>query len=200
MVNVRAGLVSRSIVPVMVLGLVGHLWASPAGARPVFNQSPAAMDRTFGRYWTKLTQRDSEGLYVTYIYSPAKLRQLFPGYTVTRFSLFYRNNQVRSANVALLDKSGGELILERDQIMSEKLEAKLFEGVLGYAAPTYKPLLEVTGVWPYYRNCLGDGVVSEYGQSAHTSILEGLTLAYEARCVRPYDKIQLQVGKGPSGG
>jgi hypothetical protein len=200
MANVIARLVSRSIVPVMVFGLLGHLWASPAAARPVFNQSPAAMDRTFGRYWTKLTQRDGEGLYITYTYSPTKLRQLFPGYKVTRFALFYRNNQVRSAIVDLLDKSGEELIIGRDRIVSEKLEAKFFEGVLGYAAPTYKPLFEMTGVAPAYSDCLGDGVVSEYGQSAHTNVLSGLRLTYEARCVRPYDKIQLQVEKGPSGG
>jgi hypothetical protein len=119
---------------------------------------------------------------------------------VKRFSLLYRNNQVRSASIDLAEKSGEELKIAPSRITSEKLEAKFFEGVLGYRTPTYKPLLEVTGVWPYYRNCLGDGVAAEYSQSAHTEIFGGLTLIYDARCVRPYDKIQLQVSKGPSGG
>jgi hypothetical protein len=199
MVNI-AGLVNRSLALVVVLVLLGNFWADPATARPVFNQSPETMDRAFGRYWTKLTQRDDQGLYVTYTYSPAKLRPLFLEYTVKRFSLFYRNNQVRSASIDLAEKSGEDLKIAPSRITSEKLEAKFFEGVLGYGAPTYKPLLEVTGVWPYYRNCLGDGVASEYSQSAHTEIFGGLTLIYDARCVRPYDKIQLQVSKGPSGG
>ncbi len=193
-------MVNRSIVSVMLLGLLGTFWAGPAAARPVFNQSPETMDRAFGRYWTKLTKHDAQGVYVTYTYSPAKLRPLFPGYTVTSFSLFYRNNQVLTANVVLTEKSGEDLKIGRDRMVSEKLQAKLFEGVLGYAAPTYKPLLEVTGVSPYYSDCLGDGVVAEYGQPTNNEIITGLRLVYEARCVRPYDKIQLQVEKGISGG
>jgi hypothetical protein len=102
--------------------------------------------------------------------------------------------------MVLSDKSGEPLVTDREKIVSEQLEAKFFEAIFGYRAPTYKPLLEVTGVWPVYRDCLGDGVTAEYGQSAHSQVLEGMTLLYEPRCVRPYDKIKLQVEKGPSGG
>ncbi len=199
MVNIVA-LVNRSIVSVTVLALLGTSWTAPALAKPVFNQSPETVDRALGRYWTKLTKRDDQGLYVTYTYSPAKLRRLFSDYKVTQFFLIYRNDKMQSVHMALSDKSGEPLVLERDRIVSEQLEAMFFEGVLGYRAPTYKPLWEATGVAPAYSDCLGDGVASEYGQSAHTRILEGLSLVYEARCVRPYDRIQLKVEKGPSGG
>jgi hypothetical protein len=86
MVKVLAGFVGRSILTASVLALLGTGWTAPVLAKPVFNQSPETVDRALGRYWTKLTKRDDQGLFVIYTYSPAKLRRLLPDYKVTRSS------------------------------------------------------------------------------------------------------------------
>jgi hypothetical protein len=195
----------RCFALVMLLAIVGFSMAQPVWAgRAVFNQTPEQIDRTFGRYWTKLTQRDGDGK--VYTYSPARFRAAFPNYPASRFVMIYRDGRVQSVQflpyptIAAAKAQEGPILSEQ-QIETEQMEAKVFEAVLGYRPAIYKPLHQITGVWPRYTTCLGDGVASQYALLVHSEMLtSGFTLFYDKQCEPPYDKIKLTIERGPSGG
>lgn len=163
----------------------------------VFNQTPETMDKAFGRYWTKLTREDSDGkAYVTYTYSPNKLRRLFPDYPALQFTMVYRDNRVQFVTFIPYEtaedaKNQNAPLIEQEEVISSKMEEKLFEYLFGYRPSIYKPLYEEAGLTYFYTNCLGDGVASSYGVTTHSRQMSDITLRYDQACEPPYERIKL---------
>jgi hypothetical protein len=135
-----------------------------AAGRYVLNQTPATIEKYFGRYWTKLTQTDSNGkTTVTYWYSPAKLRRLFPDRAKTTLSMIYIDNRVQSIeikpykNTNEIENYGAEI--DAETIQNLQMQERYFEAIFGYRPPTYKPLYLSYGSLYSYTNCLGNRTI-----------------------------------------
>jgi hypothetical protein len=175
--------------------------AQPAAAgRYVLDQTPATIEKSFGRYWTKLTRP----IGVTYTYSPAPLRKLFPAYPFATLSMFYVNGKVQRITTELYrtaqEKAAGEIKMESKTVIAQALEAKMFEAIFGYRPPIYKPLHLNYGLWNIYTNCLGNGVDSTYGVLWGDRFLDGISMTYNPACEPPYERIKYTEEQGPSGG
>lgn len=193
---------AMAIATLLVVGVRGQ----PAVAgRYVLNQSPATIERSFGRYWTKLTQTNQKGeKSVTYTYSPAQLRRFFPDSPFLSLSMTYVNDRVQSVTMrpykTAAEKRNDYIKVTSSTVTDQAMEAKLFEAIFGYRPPIYKPLYLNYGSFYRYINCLGDGVASGYSILQGDNLAEGVTLAYNPVCEPPYDRIKYTEEKGPSGG
>jgi hypothetical protein len=190
-------LAGRTLVAVALLIALVILPANTALAgQAVFNQTPETMDKAFGRYWTKLTREGSDGkAYVTYTYSPNKLRRRFPGYPASEFTMIYRDNRVQSVTFSPYKtaedaKNQYDPLIQQEEVISSKMEEKFFEYLFGYRPSIYKPLYEYEGNFYGYTNCLGDGVASDYVLS-YPRMIGGITLKYNQACEPPYERIKL---------
>ncbi len=173
--------------------------------RYVLNQRPATIERSFGRYWTKLTQTNEQGKkFVTYTYSPALLRRFFPDRPFISFSMVYVNDRVQSITMrpykTAQEQRNDNIQVTSNTVTDERMEAKLFEAIFGYRPPIYKPLYLNYGSFYSYINCLGDGVASSYSVLQGERLTDGITLTYNPLCEPPYTRIKYTEEKGPSGG
>jgi hypothetical protein len=189
-------------IAIIVLG--GQSQPALAG-RYVLNQSPAVIERSFGRYWTKLTQTNGKGeKTVTYTYSPAPLRRFFPDRRFATLSMVYVGDRVRSVTMqpyqTAQEQQQDYIKMTEGTVKGQGMEAKLFEGIFGYRPSIYKPLYLNYGSFYSYINCLGDGVASSYSIHLGERLADGITLAYNPACEPPYDRIKFTQEKGPSGG
>ncbi|MBW4538984.1 MAG: hypothetical protein KME43_07525 [Myxacorys chilensis ATA2-1-KO14] len=179
--------------------------AQPAAAgRYVLNQTPATIEKSFGRYWTKLTRKVEKDTYVTYTYSPAPLRKLFPAYSFATLSMLYVNGKVQRITMqpyrTAQEKAADEIKMESKTVIAQALEAKLFEVIFGYRPPIYKPLHLSYGIDYIYTNCLGDGVDSTYSIIRGDRFNGGISMTYNSACEPPYDRIKYTEDQGPIGG
>jgi hypothetical protein len=184
-------LIALVILPAIILPANSAL-----AGQAVFNQTPETMDKAFGRYWTKLTQEYDGKPYVTYTYSPNKLRRRLPGYPASEFTMIYRDNRVQSVTfrpykTAEDAKKQYDPLIQQEEVISSKMEEKLFEYLFGYRPSIYKPLYEEAGTAYSYTNCLGDGVASSYAVAHSTYLISGITLNYDQACEPPYERIKL---------
>jgi hypothetical protein len=199
---------SRFWVWMLALGVllaVGFREQPAFAGRYVLNQSPATIERSFGRYWTKLTQTDEKGgKSVIYTYSPAPLQRYFPDRPFATLSMTYRNDRVRSVTMkpyrTAEEQQKDYIKLTDKTVMDQAMEAKLFEAIFGYRPPIYKPLYLNYGSFYSYINCLGDGVASSYSIHLGERLDGGITLTYNPVCEPPYNRIRYKEEKGPSGG
>jgi hypothetical protein len=193
-------LIALVILPAIILPANSAL-----AGQAVFNQTPETMDKAFGRYWTKLTRENSDGkAYVTYTYSPNKLRRRFPDYPASEFTMIYRDNRVQSVTFSPYEtaedaKNHNAPLIQQEEIISRKMEEKLFEYLFGYRPSIYKPLYEQEGNFYGYTNCLGDGVASNYVLS-YPRMIGGITLNYNQACEPPYERIKLSIITSPNNG
>jgi hypothetical protein len=191
-------LAGRTLVAVALLIALVILPANTAIAgQAVFNQTPETMDKAFGRYWTKLTREGSDGkAYVTYTYSPNRLRRRLPAYPAAEFTMIYRDNRVQSVTFRPYKtvedaKNQNDPLIQQEEVISSKMEENLFEYLFGYRPSIYKPLYEEAGTAYSYVNCLGDGVASSYAVAHSTQLMSGITLTYNQSCEPPYERIKL---------
>lgn len=190
---------------IAVLLVIGMGNQSALAGRAVLNQSPATIEQSFGRYWTKLTQTNQNGeKSVTYTYSPAPFRRFFPDRPLTTLSMTYVNNRVRSVTMrpykTAQEKREDYIRMTGTTVTGQAMEAKVFEAIFGYRPSIYKPLYLNYGSFYSYINCLGDGVASSYSILQGERLTDGITLTYNPTCEPPYDRIQFKQEKGPSGG
>jgi hypothetical protein len=179
---------------ILVATILGsHSIAALALPAP-FNQTPATLEKRFGRYWTKLTTRDSDGTpLVTYTYSAARFRKLFPAYPASRLTIQYRNNQARLFQFqpykTVEARDMGEPLLSAD-MQGENWEAKLFEGLFGYRSLIYRSLISHPGEYESsFTNCLDDGVATSYSfYFLSQQWLDGIILTHNPLCKPPADR------------
>lgn len=198
-------IIKKSFILATVASLNSSLFIPEVAAgRYVLNQTPATIEKYFGRYWSKLTQTGANGkITVTYWYSPARLRRLFPDRAKTTLSMIYIDNRVQSIEIQPF-KSQNDITnysteIDNEVIQNIQMESRYFEAIFGYRPPIYKPLSLEYGSFYSYTNCLGNGVTSSY--SLHfSSRLNSMSFEYNAACEPPYDKIEFTEWKGPSGG
>jgi hypothetical protein len=182
------------------------LMSQPAQAgRLVLNQSPATIEKSFGKYWTKLTRMNGKEKTVTYTYSPTQVQSIFPKHPKTTLSMVYVNDKVQSVTISPYRteqerRNGATEITYPEQLITPEIEAKLFEGVFGFRAPIHKPLYLNYGSFYSYINCLGNGVASSYSIHLGERLVGGVTISYKSTCEPPYDRIRYTEEKGPSGG
>jgi hypothetical protein len=200
-------IVGTSVVLVSIALLNSSLFAPEveASGRYVLNQSPATIEKSFGRYWTKLTRKNEAGkVFVTYWYSPAKLRRLFPDRPATMLSMTYVDGRVQSIEIRPYktpqDVSEGSTLMTSEILNNLKMEERYFEAVFGYQPPINKPLYLNYGSFYSYQNCLGDGIVSAYTFHFNERLVSGISFGYNQVCEPPYDQIKFMEEKGPSGG
>jgi hypothetical protein len=177
---------------------------SAAAGRYVLNQTPATIEKSFGRYWTKLTRKGSDGkTYVKYWYSPAKLRRLFSDRPETELMMIYVDDRVQSIVISPYktpdEVTNGLIKMDSETLNQLKMEERYFEAIFGYRPPTYKPLHLDYGSYYSYQNCLGNGVVSNYSFHFNENF-SGIGFSYNKACEPPYDQIKFTDSKGPSGG
>ncbi|MGI0492209.1 hypothetical protein ACN4EG_10370 [Alkalinema pantanalense CENA528] len=161
-----------------------------SAGRAVLNQSPATIEKSFGRYWTKLTHRDPDGiLRVTYTYNPSKLRRIFPSYPKAKFFVIFVNDRAQSIHLTMDDNENAQ-----EFTYNSSDAAKFFEFIFGYRPAIHKPLFDrFTGNETIhdYVDCLGDGVATAYTiGGANQFLLGNAQLYYSQRCEPPYDRIQ----------
>lgn len=192
--------------------LLGLMQPLPAIAgRPIFNQTPETIEKSFGRYWTKRTfyEQDRNGKsipYVAYTYSPAGLRRAFPEFPKATLTMEYLNNRVVRASfspagkpetVANLFKSS-KTDTPSSLVRGKAIEARFFRYLLGYNSGIHKPIHYTGGNFgEVFNTCLGDGVISSYSTdnlenqlTTREPLIHLFTLAYTTACSRPYDKIE----------
>jgi hypothetical protein len=153
--------VSAALAGVMLAG-VGLGQPAIADARPVFGESPQAIESYFGPYWTRLTM----GANVTYTYSPGELTQIFPAANFSRFDINFENGQATSVNVLVTMTLSD--ILEGGY--PRDLDA-MFEYIFGYAPSSessvyqqrvYEEQFLVGGTLHGLHYCVNDGIVMFY--------------------------------------
>lgn len=164
------------------LTLTGLL-ANPARAgQPVLNQTPQAVERTFGPYQTRLTTPDG----VTYTYSATQLRQLFPQFPKTEWSITYVNNRAKYINLNIAANPNAD-----DFTYDQPEVAKFFQFVFGYQPPTWQELsVKFTGNETIhdYQYCLGDGVGTSFTRMGYKQFADFIQLYYDSRCEPPYSQ------------
>lgn len=197
----------RIFVALGAIVLLGHSLLAPeaVAGRYVLNQTPATIEKSFGRYWTKLTQKNDNGtVFVTYWYSPAKVRRLFPDRPATTLSMTYVDNRVQSIDIipykTKQDVADQSTPMNSRYLEDLKMQERYFEAVFGYRPPTYRALYLNYGSFYSYRNCLGNGVMSAYTFHFDERLVQGISFSYNAACEPPYDQIRFTEEKGPSGG
>lgn len=197
----QSGIWAIAIGVLLVMGL--NVQPALAG-RYVLNQNPTTIERSFGHYWTKLTQTDGKGeKSITYTYSPAPLQHFFPDRPFATLSMTYVNGRVHSVTMRpyRTAQEKRDDTIEADKTGTyQAMETQLFEAIFGYRPPIYKPLYLNYGSFYSYINCLGNGVASSYSILLGAHLDEGITLTYNPACEPPYDRIQYTEEKGPSGG
>lgn len=166
--------------------LLSGLCNPPAHAgRFVLNQSPTTIEGYFGHYWTRLSRPSPDGkTYVTYTYSPALVRRLFPGFGNSKFSMTYVDDRAQYIDIG----SGSNPIP-----YGPTQAARFFRYIFGYEPPTRRSLywkrLYVDNGEPVntYHSlyCLGDGIatgVDWVKPNAPRPLAINITLQYDARC------------------
>ena len=167
--------------------LLSSLRSEPAWAgRPIFNQTPQAIEHHFGHYQTRLTTPEG----VVYTYSPQGLRRLFPKFPQTRWSITYVNNRAKFINVDVSANSNVETFT-----YNQPEAAKLFRYLLGYEPPTWLELsrhFSGNETIYDYEYCLGDGVATSFTRLGYMQFTEFMRLYYTPRCEPPYRQGQFE--------
>lgn len=163
--------------------LIGVVAPTAEAGRYVLNQSPQTIKSYFGAPAKQILT--AEG--ITYVYSPAGFRRLFPEYSKSVFNVNFVNNRVKN------------IILETD--FSKKSPdflndikvnfSKFYNYIFGYEPSVWKQLSskfsgnETIYVYEY---CLGDGVATQFSMGgANQNVLGGAqTFYYDTRCEPPY--------------
>jgi hypothetical protein len=156
-----------------------------AAGRYVLNQSPQTIERYFGRYWTRLTLTGNGVTRVTYTYSPAGLRRVFPKNQINQFSITFVENRAQQISAIITDG------LDPKGFTFDRAAAfRLYEYIFGYRPPMWQFLSSrPTGNETIHDDeyCLGDGVVTAFtvggtDQNVYGSVF---TLHYDTRCAPP---------------
>ncbi len=169
----------------ILLGLailfLSGLFPTPALAgRYVLNQTPATIQRHFGRPWTIETLKDKPNTKL-YTYSPSGVRRVFPTFPKQgKFGMTFVDNRVQTIWLIPNTANNGYFNYNTKQF---------FNYIFGYEPPIWKDLQYPGGHEGFadYRGCLGDGVVATYIDYLLGS--DNITLAYNSICEPPYDRI-----------
>lgn len=158
---------------------------SQAAGRYVLNQSPQTIERYFGRYWTRLTLTENGVTRITYTYSPAGLRRVFPTDQIDRFAITFAENRSQQVSASI---TGG---LGTNGFTYDRAAAfRLYEYIFGYRPPIWQFLSsKPTGNETIHDDeyCLGDGVATAFTVGgADQNVFGGVfTLHYDTRCEPP---------------
>ncbi len=157
--------------------LFNNFLAEPVWAgRPIFNATPQTIERYFGRYQTRLTT--SAG--VTYTYSPQEIRQLFPQFQQTNWSITFVNNRAKFINLDVNPNENAD-----DFTYGQNEASKFFQYVFGYQPPTWQEQSrQFTGNETIYEYeyCLGDGVATSFMQMGYKQFADFIQLYYNPQC------------------
>lgn len=158
------------------LALASLLSNSAWAGQPVLNQTPQTIERTFGRYQTRLTTSDG----VTYTYSATQLRQLFPQFPKTEWSITFVNNRAKYINLNVAANPNAD-----DFTYDQPEAAKFFQYVFGYQPPTWQELsTKFTGNTTIYdyEYCLGDGIATSFTRMGYKQFADFIQLYYDPQC------------------
>lgn len=152
--------------------LAEPVWAG----RPILNETPEVIERYFGRYQTRLTTPAG----VTYTYSPQGIRQLFPQFQQTNWSITFVNNRAKFINLEVNPNDNAD-----DFTYGQSEATKFFQHVFGYQPPVWQELSrQFTGnaTIAEYEYCLGDGVATSFTQMGYKQFADFIQLYYNPQC------------------
>ena len=180
----------RILVATIATGFIfTTLLPTPAEAsgRYVLNQTPQTIERYFGRYWTRLTRTENGVTRVTYTYSPAGLRRIFPNTQISGFAITFVNNRSQQISLSL---SGDP---DPESFSYDRAEAsRFYEYIFGYRPSIWQQIsAEFTGNETIYNYeyCLGDGVATRFTLGGWRQFLvSDAELYYSDRCEPPYTR------------
>ena len=182
-------ILQRFLLGVIATGLMLSVTArSQAAGRYVLNQSPQTIERYFGRYWTRLTLTENGVTRVTYTYSPAGLRRVFPNNQINRFAITFVENRSQQIGIGI---TGGS---DPNGFAFDRAAAfRLYEYIFGYRPPIWQLLSSTpTQNETIYDDeyCLGDGVATAFGVGGVNHNVYGsvFTLHYDTRCEPPHTR------------
>jgi hypothetical protein len=163
--------------------LIGVLAPTAEAGRYVLNQTPQTIKSYFGAPAKQILTAKG----ITYVYSPAGFRRLFPEYSKSVFNVNFVKNRVQN------------IILETDfskkspDFMNDiKVNFyKFYNYIFGYKPSVWKQLSsKFSGNETIYdyEYCLGDGVATQFSMGgADQNVLGGAaTFYYDTRCEPPY--------------
>jgi hypothetical protein len=162
--------------------LSGVLAPTAEAGRYVLNQTPQTIKSYFGSPVKQILTDKG----ITYVYSLAEFRRLFPEDSKSDFRLNFVNNRVQS------------IILETDfskksaNFMNDiKINfSKFYNYIFGYKPSVWKQLSsKFSGNETIYdyEYCLGDGVATKFSMGgADQNVLGTAIFYYDTRCEPPY--------------
>lgn len=163
--------------------LIGILAPTAEAGRYVLNQTPQTIKSYFGAPAKQILTAQG----ITYVYSPAGFRRLFPEYPKSVFKLNFVKNRVQN------------IILETD--FSQKSNnfmddikvnfSRFYNYIFGYQPSVWKQISsKFSGNETIYdyQYCLGDGVATQFSMGgANQNVLGGsATFYYDTHCEPPY--------------
>lgn len=165
--------------------LFSGILAPPALAgRYVLNQTPATIQRHFGRP-LRIEPSPTSPTTKIYTYSPQRIRSVFRDFPRDGlFQMVYVNDRVRSIEL-YPNPNGGKGAGDGFYTFSPQ---KFFNYIFGYQPPTWK-LLQPSGGnegFADYRACLGDGVQIHYMQ--YSLGADEIVMTYNSQCEPPYSR------------
>lgn len=153
----------NQIQPVIFATLVGLFLNSGvenavSQPRTIFNQSPETIERYFGRYWTRLTTKDSKGnTIIAYTYNPAKFQRIFPESAGVQFTIIFENQRARSIEI-----SHGRNLMQNYLDRMNQVFITLFGDAPNSKHPVYKKVVADTreqgGTLHYTQYCITDRI------------------------------------------
>ena len=176
-----------STISGLFLGLLllnGICAPSAQAGRPVLNQTPQTIKRYFGGYKTRLTTNQG----VTYTYTPANFKRLFPKFPKSKFLITFVNNRARKITLDFSEDLNNFRADNYRYNYGQAEATKFYNYIFGYQPPIWKELsnrFEQDTVHNF-EYCLGDGVGNSFLIGGAAQITFDASFYYDSRCEPPY--------------
>lgn len=160
-----------SIAGFSMLLIAGTSLAGSADERPVFGESPTAIEQYFGSYWSRLTEvNQADHHVVTYTYSPGEIRSLFFDAENLRLSITVVNDE---AELIRIHENGGSFNIPTEPNQPLDFPPLVFDRVFEYvfgdrpmtASPMDRRILnpgEAHGTLQTITYCISQGIAASY--------------------------------------
>lgn len=154
----------KPVAGTIALCVLSCLSFAPAAwaARPVFNQTPATLQRYFGRPIARNTlPLGSDRTSVTYSYSAGRLRRVFPEAKDLRIKATFINNRLQEVGIA-----SGNALIQRYPQRVDQVYTFIFNSPPPRQHPRYGQSLTddsgLTGSLQSQAFCLGNGIATNF--------------------------------------
>lgn len=180
-----------SIAGLSVLLIAGTSLAGSADERPVFGESPTAIEQYFGPYWSRLTEvNQADHHVVTYTYSPGEMRSFFIDAEDLRLSITFVND---AAEFIRIHENGGSFNIPADPDQPSGFPPLVFDRIFAYVfgdrplttTPMDRRMLNPGAAHGTLRTityCMSQGIAASYEQISTADHIWFIELFQEPDC------------------